>query len=118
MAIAKQLRDNGYSPVTVASVMKLLSLLLSDAADEPLIATNPVRARHRGRRRSDRRVERMWATPGEVLAVADNAARLPVGGPAAALLIVTAAWTGAQWGEIAVVFTGPSAWVVESFGSD
>ena len=102
-AWAKQLRDQGYSPVTVASVMKLLSLLLSDAADERLIVANPIRARHRGRRRSDRRVERMWATPSEVLAVADNAARLPIGGPAAALLIVTAAWTGARWGEIAAL---------------
>jgi integrase len=102
-AWAKQLRDNGYSPVTVATVMKLLSLLLSDAADERLIATIPIRARHRGRWRSDRRVERMWATPAEVLAVADNAARLPIGGPAAALLIVTAAWTGARWGEIAAL---------------
>ena len=45
----------------------------------------------------------MWATPSEVLAVADNAARLPIGGPAAALLIVTAAWTGARWGEIAAL---------------
>src|SRR6478609_7176884 len=61
---AKQLRDKGYSPRTVSSVMKLLSLLLSDAVDERLIAVNPIRARHRGRRRSDRRVERMWATRG------------------------------------------------------
>ena len=83
--------------------MKLLSLRLSDAADERLIVANPIRARHRGRRRSDRRVERMWATPSEVLAVADNAARLPIGGPAAALLIVTAAWTGVRCGEIAAL---------------
>jgi integrase len=102
-AWAKQLRDQGYSSVTVASVMKLLSLLLSDAADERLIVVNPIRARHRGRRRSDRRVERMWATPSEVLAVADNSARLPIGGPAAAVLIVTAAWTGVRWGEIAAL---------------
>jgi integrase len=80
-----------------------LSLLLSDAADERLIVANPIRARRRGRRRSDRRVERMWATPSEVLAVADNAARLPIGGSAAALLIVTAAWTGVRWGEIAAL---------------
>jgi integrase len=38
--------------------------------------------------------------PAEVLAIADNAARLPNAGPAAAVLIVTAAWTGARWGEI------------------
>jgi integrase len=102
-AWAKQLRDQGYSPVTVASVMKLLSLLLSDAVDERLIPVNPIRARHRGRRRSDRRIERMWATPSEVLAVADNIARLPTAGAGAELLIVTAAWTGARWGEIAAL---------------
>lgn len=62
-AWAKQLRDQGYCQVTVTSVMKLLSLLLSDAVDERLIPVNPIRARHRGRRRSDRRVERLWATP-------------------------------------------------------
>ena len=42
-AWAKQLRDQGYSPVTVTSVMKLLSLLLSDAVDERLIPVNPIR---------------------------------------------------------------------------
>ena len=93
-AWAKQLRDQGYSPVTVTSVMKLLSLLLSDAVDERLIPVNPIRARHRGRRRSDRRVERLWATPSQVLAVADNIARLPTAGAGAELMIVTAAWTG------------------------
>jgi integrase len=83
--------------------MKLLSLLLSDAADERLIPVNPIRARHRGRRRSDRRVERLWATPSQVLAVADNIARLPTAGTGAELLIVTAAWTGARWGELAAL---------------
>ena len=97
---AKELRDQGYSPRTVAAVMKLLSLLLADAAEERLIPANPIRARHRGRRRTERIPERIWATPAEVLAVADNAARLPGGGPDAAILIVTAAWTGARWGEL------------------
>jgi integrase len=100
---AKELRGRGYSPVTVAAVMKLLSLMLADGAEERLIPTNPIRTRNRGRRRAERRVERVWATPGEVLAVADNAAQLPYGGVAAAALIVTAAWTGARWGEIAAL---------------
>jgi integrase len=38
-----------------------------------------------------------------VLAVADNIARLPTAGAGAELLIVTAAWTGARWGEIAAL---------------
>lgn len=100
-AWAKELRGRGYSPVTVASVMKLLSLLLADAAEERLIPANPIRARRRGKRRAERRSERIWGTPAEVLAIADNAARLPAAGPAAAVMIVTAAWTGARWGELA-----------------
>ena len=102
-AWAKDLRAAGYSTVTVASVMKLLSLLLADAAEERLIPTNPIRTRRRGRRRSEPRPERVWATPGEVLAIADNAARLPIGGVDAAVLIVTAGWTGARWGELAAL---------------
>src|SRR3954447_4506510 len=99
-AWAKDLRAGGYSATTVTAVLKLLSLLLADAAEERLIPANPIRAQRRGRRRAERRSERLWATPAEVLAIADNAARLPHAGPAAAVLIVTAAWTGARWGEI------------------
>ena len=99
-AWAKELRDRGYSATTVTAVTKLLSLLLADATEERLIAANPIRARRRGRRRTERRTERLWATPSEVLAIADNAARLPNAGPAAAVLIVAAAWTGMRWGEI------------------
>ena len=69
-------------------------MLLADAAEERLIPANPIRVRQRGRRRAERVPERVWATPAEVLAVADNAARLPGGGPDAAILIVMAAWTG------------------------
>ena len=99
-AWAKQLRGRGYADATVAGVMKLLSLLLADAAEERLIVANPIRARRRGRRRRTRRTERVWATPAEALAVADNAALLSGAGPDAAILIVTAAWTGARWGEL------------------
>ena len=80
-AWAKDLRDRGYSATTVTAVMKLLSLLLADAAEERLIAANPIRARRRGRRRTERRTERLWATPAEVLAIADNAAQLPTPDP-------------------------------------
>jgi integrase len=99
-AWAKQLRARGYAEATVAGIVKLLSLLLADAAEERLIVANPIRARRRGRHRRTRRTERIWATPAEALAVADNAAHLPGAGPGAAVLIVTAAWTGARWGEL------------------
>ena len=61
---APLLADHRYGDV------KLLSLLLADAAEERLIAANPIRAQRRGRRRTERRSERLWATPAEVLAIA------------------------------------------------
>ena len=62
-AWAKELRAAGYSAVTVAAVLKLLSLLLADATEERLIAANPIRARRRGRRRTERRTERRLGHP-------------------------------------------------------
>jgi integrase len=98
---AKKLRNDGYADSTVTGITKLLSLLLADAAEARLIPANPIRARRRGRRhRHSPRTERIWATPEQALAVADNAARLPAGGPSDAVMIVLAAWTGARWGEI------------------
>jgi integrase len=84
----------------VSGIIKLLSLLLADAAEERLIPANPIRGRRRGRHRPTRRPERIWVTPEQALALADNAARLPAAGPGIAVLIVTAAWTGARWGEL------------------
>jgi integrase len=98
-AWAKQLRETGLSPVTVAGIMKLLSMLLADAADERLIPANPIRPRRRGRRRHTTRTpEKVWAEPAEALAVADQIATHYH--PAGAILVVTAAWTGARWGEL------------------
>lgn len=97
---AKKLRASGYAPSTVSGITKFLSLLLADAVDERLIGANPIRMRRRGRHRPTRRVEQVWATPEETLAVADNAAQLPGAGSAAAMLMITAAWTGARWGEL------------------
>jgi len=78
----KQLRADGYAASTVATIGKLLSMLLSDAADERLIAANPLLGsrRRRGKRRRERTPERPWATHQQVLAIADNAARLPGAG--------------------------------------
>ena len=96
---AKQLRVNGLAPASVAGIMKLFTMILADAVAERLIAYNPVQPQRRGRRnRTYRPVERIWATPQEVLAVADRAAVLY--GPCAAVLILTAGWTGARWGEL------------------
>lgn len=94
----KTLRQAGLADVTVTDITKLLSLMLADAVDERLIAANPVRRRRRGRRRATARRERIWATPEQVVRIADNAAATY--GHAGAILITTAAFTGARWGEL------------------
>ncbi|WNV82600.1 tyrosine-type recombinase/integrase [Umezawaea sp. Da 62-37] len=98
-AWAKQLRATKLAPTTVAGFVKLLSQILTDAAEEKLITANPIRPRRRGRRNHAARVpEKVWADPAEVLRVADQIAACY--DPGAAVLVVTAAWTGARWGEL------------------
>ncbi|SDP26854.1 tyrosine-type recombinase/integrase [Lentzea jiangxiensis] len=94
------LRQLGYANTTVATVIKVLSMILTDAVDKGLIFTNPIRRyRRRGRRSHRIERERVWATPTEVLRIAEQAAAH--GGETASLLIITAAWTGCRWGELA-----------------
>lgn len=96
---AGQLHAAGYAPTTVATLIKLLSRVLGDAVDARLIAENPARQRpHRGPRVLRPVAERVWATPEQVVQVAENATAL--GGATMGLLIVTAAWTGMRFGEI------------------
>jgi integrase len=100
-AWVKDLRQR-YAASTVAGIVTVFSMMLDDAVDEHLIAVSPVhRRRRRGRRRdhAPSRSERVWAMPEHVLRIADQARAL--GGPSAALLIITAAWTGCRWGELA-----------------
>jgi integrase len=95
-----QTRPQGYAPSTIRAWVNVLSMILTDAVDQRLIATNPVqKRRRRGRRSRHLRPERPWATPEEVVRIADQAALLS--GPVARLLIITAAWTGCRWGELA-----------------
>jgi integrase len=95
---AAQLRASGLADSTVKTIMKLLNMMLSDAADEGIIPINPIRPRRRGRRRRQRIREAIWATPEEVLRIALQAAHLV--GEWAAVLIISAAYTGARWGEL------------------
>ena len=93
------LHQLGYANTTVATIIKVLSMILTDAVDEGLIPTNPIRRyRRRGRRSHRIERERVWATPTEVLRIAEQAAAL--GGDTAGLLIITAGWTGCRWGEL------------------
>lgn len=43
--------------------------------------------------------ERVWALPDHILRIAEQAQAL--GGPSTGLLVITAAWTGCRWGELA-----------------
>jgi hypothetical protein len=77
----KSLRQR-YAAKTVDGIVLVLSMMLDDAVDERLIPANPVhRRRRRGRRRDHQPspVERVWATPAQVLAIAEQASLL--GGP-------------------------------------
>ncbi|WP_245931785.1 tyrosine-type recombinase/integrase [Actinokineospora auranticolor] len=97
-AWAKKKRAEGYARSTTSTMVKLLTMMLADAADERLIIANPVRPNRRGRRRHERTPERVWTTPEKALRVALHAAAL--GGVWAGVLIITGAWTGARWGEL------------------
>ncbi len=96
-AWAKTLRGDGLAPATVSGITKLFTMILADAVAERLIAYNPAQLRRRGRGRTTRPAERVWATPEQALAVADQAALCYH--PWGAMLIATAAWTGMRWGE-------------------
>ena len=89
---------------TAQDARSLLHTILGDAAAArpPLIPSNPaVRRRNRGRRtgrRLDRSPQRTWATPLEVLLIAERAALL-TGRDDEFTLLVTIAYTGMRWGE-------------------
>ncbi len=89
---------------TAKDARSLLHTILGDAAaaKPPLIPFNPaVRPRNRGRRtgrRLDRSPQRAWATPLEVLLVAERAALL-AGRDDEFTMLVTIAYTGMRWGE-------------------
>jgi integrase len=96
---AKEAAEAGYAPATISGWVNLLSMILTDAVDQRLIPANPIHKRRRRGRRSRRITpEKVWATPEQVLRIADQAGML--GGPIARLLIITAAWTGCRWGEL------------------
>lgn len=97
----KQLRER-YAASTVVTLRTILSMITDDAVDERLIPANPVRRRRRRGRRRDHAPtlkERVWAMPEQVLRIAEQATML--GGRSAGLLVITTAWTGCRWGEIA-----------------
>jgi integrase len=95
---AVQLRTAGLADSTVKTIMKVLNMMLADAADEGILEANPIRPRRRGRRRRQRTREIIWASPAQVLRIALQAAHLV--GDWAGVLLISAAYTGARWGEL------------------
>jgi len=77
---------------TVASIASLLSTLMNEAVEERRIPLNPCR---RLRSTSPHRPERPWASAEQVVAIAGR-----VTAPNK-VLILTAAYTGMRWGELA-----------------
>jgi integrase len=97
-AWAKTLRQSGLAEVTVTDTLKVFTLILNDAVDEKLIPANPVRSRRRGRGRRAPARKKTWATTEQVIQIADQA--VAYYGLDAGMLILTAAFTGARWGEL------------------
>ena len=89
---------------TAKDARSLLHTVLGDAAaaKPPLIPFNPAaRPRNRGRRTGrslDRSPQRAWATPLEVLLIAERAALL-AGRDDEFAMLITIGYTGMRWGE-------------------
>lgn len=94
----------GVSRGTARDARSLLHTILGDAAaaKPPLIPFNPaVRPHNRGRRtgrRLDLTPQRAWATPLEVLLLAERAALL-AGRDDEFTMLITIGYTGMRWGE-------------------
>ncbi|WP_405598124.1 MULTISPECIES: tyrosine-type recombinase/integrase [unclassified Streptomyces] len=89
-----------YARCTTTSIGKLLALVMAAAVTERLIPDNPVRIpRQRGRERQGE--DQLWATEHEVISLARRITHLA--GPTQGLLVITAAYTGMRWGELAAL---------------
>jgi hypothetical protein len=92
----ERLRSQGYAPGLVSEIRWVLSEIVADAQARGVIGASPVVC---GRWVVEGWRERAWVSPSEVLMVAANAAAVSTVGDG--LMIVTAAWTGMRWGEVA-----------------
>jgi integrase len=80
------------APATVASILSLLSMLLGEAVEERRIPLNPCR---KLRGTTPPRPERPWASAEQINTIASRASTPD------RILIITAAYTGMRWGELA-----------------
>lgn len=99
----QQQLNKRYKPNYIKAVEGLMRMLLDDAVEEKLIASNPMpnaskrrRGRHVATEADD---DYVWATPRQVRLVADNARTLR--GLQWYVMILTVAYTGLRMGEVA-----------------
>lgn len=105
-AWTKRMREGGYSESTIELARGRLHSMLTDAVTDGIIGSNPL-ANPRGRRgkvvdriaRRDR-TEPAWASPYQVLLIAERAALL-TGRAEEFVRIVAMGWTGMRWSECA-----------------
>jgi integrase len=98
----RKLKAEGLSSETIRTYRGLLSVILADAAQEGLIAANPVyRPKGRGKRAGrskNRGPEKAIASPLQALLVAERCAALS-GRPDEFVQVALIAWAGLRWGE-------------------
>ncbi|WFE27612.1 site-specific integrase [Solwaraspora sp. WMMD791] len=94
MAVKRWIKDlnRRRADSTVASILSLLSMIMGEAVEERRITMNPCR---RLRNTSAHRPERPWANPTQVNAIASRVTTPN------RIMIITAAYTGMRWGELA-----------------
>lgn len=97
-----------YAPSTVSGIVTLLSIVLTEAVNERMIAHNPVqglRLGQLGTGHHDRSGKgRPIPTAGQVRQICARVRRL--GGRNMEIMVITAAWTGMRWGELAGLARG------------
>lgn len=94
MTVKAWVKDLGtsHAPSTVGTILGLLSTLLNEAVDDHRIAMNPCRRIRTGV--VSHRPERPWATPQQVLTIANRVEATD------RVMVITAAYTGMRWGEV------------------
>jgi integrase len=91
----------GLATSTVDGIVRLFARLLAAAVTCGYLPKNPVDQLTRRPRRAASAIDTVTLEPREVVQIADQVAAIY--GDCGAMLIVTAAWTGARWGELAAL---------------
>jgi integrase len=105
IAWEKRTRSKGFSHRTASDARSMLGTILGDAKDRGLVAVNAAEKRKgRGRKRTRRAhghrgPEKAWATPLQVLLLAERCGLLS-GQEDDFIMIILTAYTGMRWGEV------------------